>query len=539
MAQTGFKDVASISDTLGVERYYKGLTEFIMNCPTPMTISIQGDWGGGKTTALNLIERNLDAENQRQINGKNHKKYHVIWFNTWQYSKFGMKDNMILALMDHLCSKLDEVAEKKKIDIGGGFKKIIKKIFALGVDATAGGEAAETAKDLFDTVFGMKYDPTIIRQIESAKTEIQKGIDKIIKDEEERLIIFIDDLDRLEAETAVDLLEGIKNLMDCEKCVFVLAVDSSVIYQGVRSKYGEGFGREKEKKFFDKIIQVPFSIPMNQYNMKSYLKKEFLPNEDEEVIEEYVDSITIMLGNNPRSIKRAFNRLELHKLILGDSVIKNAKDALTLFNILLLQMEKEELYNNVIKIASKGVSVEMYNEVQKEEYSDFRKVLNLPDLVEKEGVVEGEEQWDEFVNLIAETGQISENSTSDAQKMNARKSEGGALTDILLLLEERYQRDDLTALTINFWEGNKRLCCFREKKDKTNTVTIYKAGKRDLDRLTLEGVKEISEEFPVSMVKKDEIGHYYHEDHVTLVGITENSNKELLKKIFEFYGLLD
>ena len=268
-------------------------------------------------------------------------------------------------------------------------------------------------------------------------------------------------------------------------------------------------------------------------------KKEFLPNEDEEVIEEYVDSITIMLGNNPRSIKRAFNRLELHKLILGDSVIKNAKDALTLFNILLLQMEKEELYNNVIKIASKGVSVEMYNEVQKEEYSDFRKVLNLPDLVEKEGVVEGEEQWDEFVNLIAETGQISENSTSDAQKMNARKSEGGALTDILLLLEERYQRDDLTALTINFWEGNKRLCCFREKKDKTNTVTIYKAGKRDLDRLTLEGVKEISEEFPVSMVKKDEIGHYYHEDHVTLVGITENSNKELLKKIFEFYGLLD
>ena len=384
---------------------------------------------------------------------------------------------MILALMDHLCSKLEEVAQKKEIDLGDGVKKIIKKVIAFGTDRALGGEAAETVKNIWDTIFGMKYDPTIIRQIENAKAEIQKNINEIIKDEEERLVIFIDDLDRLEAGTAVELLEGIKNLLDCEKCVFVLAVDSSVIYQGIRSKYGEDFGKDKEKKFFDKIIQVPFSIPMNQYNMKSYLKKEFLPEEDENSIEGYANAIKEILGNNPRSIKRAFNRLELHKLILGDSIIKNQKDSLILFIILLIQMEEEDLYNNIIKIALQGDSVEMYRELHGEEYFKFRKVLNLPDLKETEGAVDGEEQWDEFINLIAETAQISENVSPDTKRVNTRKSEGGALTNILDLLEEKYTRDDLTALTINFWEGNNRRCCFREKKDNTITITIYKVGK--------------------------------------------------------------
>ena len=128
MNSIGYVDVASYDDTLGVGRYYRGLTEFIMKCPTPMTISIQGDWGGGKTTALNLIEQNLNRENQNQILAGNRKKYHVIWFRTWQYSKFGMDKNMILALMDHLCSKLEEVAQKKEIDLGDGVKKIIKKV---------------------------------------------------------------------------------------------------------------------------------------------------------------------------------------------------------------------------------------------------------------------------------------------------------------------------------------------------------------------------------------------------------------------------
>lgn len=52
----GYADISAFDDRLGVDRYYEGLAHFIIECETSMTLSIQGDWGTGKTTALNLIE---------------------------------------------------------------------------------------------------------------------------------------------------------------------------------------------------------------------------------------------------------------------------------------------------------------------------------------------------------------------------------------------------------------------------------------------------------------------------------------------------
>ncbi len=47
----------TVNDTFGIRSYVDGLCRFILNCDTPMTISIQGDWGSGKTSMMNMIER--------------------------------------------------------------------------------------------------------------------------------------------------------------------------------------------------------------------------------------------------------------------------------------------------------------------------------------------------------------------------------------------------------------------------------------------------------------------------------------------------
>lgn len=47
----GFTDkpTSTLSDdAFGVQQYISGLNEFILECYTPMTIAIQGDWGSGK-----------------------------------------------------------------------------------------------------------------------------------------------------------------------------------------------------------------------------------------------------------------------------------------------------------------------------------------------------------------------------------------------------------------------------------------------------------------------------------------------------------
>ena len=48
-------------DSFQVEQYISGLSEFILSCYTPMTIAIQGDWGSGKTSMMNMIRFLLTA----------------------------------------------------------------------------------------------------------------------------------------------------------------------------------------------------------------------------------------------------------------------------------------------------------------------------------------------------------------------------------------------------------------------------------------------------------------------------------------------
>src|SRR5690606_33625849 len=81
------------------------------------------------------------------------------------------------------------------------------------------------------------------------KTREKEGID--------RFIVFIDDVDRLVPERAVDLLEAMKVFLDLEFCVFVLACDYQVVSRGLRSKFGADSSDLKGRHFFDKIIQLP------------------------------------------------------------------------------------------------------------------------------------------------------------------------------------------------------------------------------------------------------------------------------------------
>ena len=62
MKHVGYPDkpVASITEDLfHVEVYVDALCQFIETCDTPMTVSIQGDWGSGKTSMMNMMRAKL------------------------------------------------------------------------------------------------------------------------------------------------------------------------------------------------------------------------------------------------------------------------------------------------------------------------------------------------------------------------------------------------------------------------------------------------------------------------------------------------
>ncbi|MFU2164758.1 P-loop NTPase fold protein [Streptococcus pluranimalium] len=99
-----FSDSPTHNDEFNIENDIQGLTKFISNCETPLTIAIQGDWGTGKTSIMYQIEKNLKDTSGR---------IKTIFFNTWQYSQFKMENDLAVSLITDLINQL-EVSESKK-----------------------------------------------------------------------------------------------------------------------------------------------------------------------------------------------------------------------------------------------------------------------------------------------------------------------------------------------------------------------------------------------------------------------------------------
>ena len=133
-------------------------------------------------------------------------------------------------------------------------------------------------------------------------------------------LIFVDDLDRLPPKLSVTILEALKNLFDIRKCIFILAVDYDMVACGIEQKYGGVTldNRNIQQDFFDKLIQVPYLIPMQKYNIKLMVIKRLKKMNFFSMDASYTDYgdtlieiVRLATNQNPRSIKRLMNMMQL------------------------------------------------------------------------------------------------------------------------------------------------------------------------------------------------------------------------------------
>lgn len=324
-------------DLLDISKYVKGLGKFIRECQTPMSIAIQGDWGTGKTSTLNLLKKNLEAD--KDTNG-----IKCVFFNTWQYSQFNMEDSLYVSFVHNLVKQC------------GGNDEILRTVAAFGklaffkaVDWRFGTNASE----ILDGFEKAKKD-----QMESV-SKLQEDFAKLVKRTGKRLVIFIDDLDRLNPEVAVELLEIIKLFVNVENSIFVLAIDYEVVVKGVRKKYGENLSEEKCRNFFDKIIQLPFKMPVERYNLTELVRKAVqeqthMTDEGVNIVAEFISDV---MGTNPRTFKRLVNAFFLINSVNeieeeAESKTKEINDVL-MFCSLCIQMCLPKLYELMVTASTK------------------------------------------------------------------------------------------------------------------------------------------------------------------------------------------
>lgn len=323
-------------DIFDVEKYIKGLSSFILECNTPMTVAVQGDWGSGKTSFMMLIREELED------------KVLPVWFNTWQFSQFNLGDRLPLLLVSRLTASLG-LKGVQADSIKSSLRTLGGVLFRVGLSAASTMTGLDVAGAAESAMSSGEEDVT--EAISTLKTRFQDCVKQALKEKKkDRVVIFVDDLDRLEPARAVELLEVLKLFLDCDRCVFLLAIDYAVVSQGIRQKYGESLDRDKGRSFFDKIIQVPFKMPVAHYDIEKFVRAALeqmrLPVAD---AAPYVSLIRTSIGYNPRGIKRLLNAFLLLQRIHSGEHLDQDHEKRLLFAVLCLQLSYEEVYNFVVR----------------------------------------------------------------------------------------------------------------------------------------------------------------------------------------------
>lgn len=351
------------NDYLEAEKYAKALYNFITDADTPVTIGIQGGWGSGKTSLISGLQYMLERDDPE------HRTL-CVTVNAWEHSLFHEaedKASVALSLLrgmaqgindsiDRVTIKKDssendkcwlpeerakELLGKENSTIDTAIKGI-KFACAIGSRIGAqfllnsfvgGGSAKEVVGDASRKVDASQNTPPLSKYVSDLKQALNKKIEMLtVHGKQLKVVFFIDDLDRVQPPTAVEILDITKNIFDFENCIFVLAVDYEVVVKGLREKYGEKT-KENEREFrqyFDKIIQIPFTMPIGAYSshiadlIKPVLDK-FGYNDlfDEDRLGRMAMSAQLATGGIPRSIKRILNTFSLIQYISRSDEIIN------------------------------------------------------------------------------------------------------------------------------------------------------------------------------------------------------------------------
>lgn len=337
MSTVTFSDepIDTISDDkLNYNKYSMGLAKFVSECETPLTIGLQGQWGTGKTSLMKLLKSEL--QNQEIA---------TSWVNTWEYSLFNGARETTPQILLGMVSELkhnhgDEL--KTTIDSTRDQFANIKTMFGSLIGQIVNNQlGADFEKAKEDANISIRKT-----EISKIKTEISNLIQTIVESGNnrfKRVVFFVDDLDRISPTDAVEVLEALKNVFDIKNCVFILAIDYEVVVKGLRNKFGDrGATNEREfKSFFDKIIQVPFTMPALTSDSSQLIEEALKKLNIRQNQQDYKDLLKASVGNNPRSLKRFLNTYSLTRSFLSS---RSAQVDLSLAILTAMQISYPKMY---------------------------------------------------------------------------------------------------------------------------------------------------------------------------------------------------
>jgi len=227
-----------------------------------MVAALYGDWGSGKTSTLNLCFealQELRPEDQPL----------VVRFNPWWYSNTG---ELLAQFFEELGSALQEQADSKGIGALTGIKdkmlsyrRLIAPAGAVADLFVSGGALTTVA-----TMLQAGVESTAEKQQSEARVhEVREEIETALEEAGRRVVIAIDDIDRLSASEIRDVFKVVKATADFPNTRYLLAFDFETVSDALSElQFTDGAA------YLEKIVQVPFRLPDPAPNQLMEIVKE-------------------------------------------------------------------------------------------------------------------------------------------------------------------------------------------------------------------------------------------------------------------------
>jgi predicted KAP-like P-loop ATPase len=200
-----------------------------------IVIGIYGAWGEGKTSVINLIETELKLE----------ENILVIKFNPWRYND---ENSLLIQFFQKLADSLNKDIITK-LEKAGKFIEKYGKLVPIELPFI--GNIGEKAESLG-------------KNLKEVDTEVLKErVEKIIVETNLKIVILIDDIDRLDKNEIHSIFRLVKLTADFTNTTYILSFDEDMVAAAIGERFGAG-NKESGQNFLEKIIQVPITIPVAQ-----------------------------------------------------------------------------------------------------------------------------------------------------------------------------------------------------------------------------------------------------------------------------------
>ena len=229
------------------------------------TIGVYGAWGEGKTSVLNLLKEKFnDIENVYQCS-----------FNPWMLSDQESILQEFFVVLQHSL-KIDKVPQLiEKVKKYGALTSYAIKGIGYLLDSTVVPGASVVTSSIAKQLDEVRK----LLPEQKPLNEQKKEISAALQEHNTHIIVYVDDLDRLDKEEIHMVFRLIRQVADFENVIYVVAMDVNKVASAISSFYGNDINEGYQ--FVEKIINFPILLP--QVNPRAL--KEFAVSQLESMLD--------------------------------------------------------------------------------------------------------------------------------------------------------------------------------------------------------------------------------------------------------------